>query len=135
MKLKFAQTGATPTLMQMAVAEFLAAGGYEHHLRRLRRAVASQVERVSEAVSRAFPAGTRISRPQGGFVLWVELPEGKSGLTLAERAMEKGIAIVPGQLFSGRERFQGFVRLSCGKPWSERIERAVSTLGALAAES
>jgi DNA-binding transcriptional MocR family regulator len=132
MALKFAHTVATPTLPQMAIAEFLATGGYEHHLRRLRRSVGHQVSRVSEAVSAAFPAGTRISRPRGGFVLWAELPDGKSGLILAEQALQKGIAIAPGQLFSARERFQGFIRLSCGKPWSEAIEKAVGTLGQLA---
>jgi len=84
------------------------------------------------AASASFPAGTRISRPSGGFVLWVELPEGKSGLILAEQALQKGIAIAPGQLFSARERFQGFIRLSCGKPWSAAIEKAVVTLGQLA---
>jgi DNA-binding transcriptional MocR family regulator len=130
--LKFAHTVATPTLLQMAVAEFLAAGGYEHHLRRLRRSVAGQVARVSEAVTQSFPKGTRISRPTGGFVLWVELPEGKSGLTLAERAMERGVAIAPGLLFSARERFHGFIRLSCGQPWSDPLEKALRTLGQLA---
>jgi len=134
MALKFAQTIATPTLPQMAIAEFLASGGYEHHLRRLRAALGAQVARVGESVAAHFPEGTRISRPSGGFVLWVELPNGKSGLQLAEQASERGIAIAPGQLFSARERFQGFVRLSCGQVWSESVERGLRTLGQLARE-
>ena len=86
-RLKFAQTIATATLPQMAIADFLENGGYERHLRRLRRALADQVGRVSDAVAQHFPAGTRISRPRGGFLLWVEMPPGKNALELHDRAL------------------------------------------------
>lgn len=62
-QLKFVQTLATPTLPQMALAEFMESGGYEHHLRQLRRRLALQVERVSESIAEHFPQGTRVSRP------------------------------------------------------------------------
>ena len=86
MALKFAHTVATPTLPQMAIAEFLATGGYEHHLRRLRRSVGHQVSRVSEAASASFPAGTRISRPSGGFVC----PRGRAASSSLSRRCKKG---------------------------------------------
>ena len=54
-QLKFAFTVASPTLPQMAVAEFLASGGYDRHLRRLRATLRGQVDRVREA--RGPPAG------------------------------------------------------------------------------
>src|SRR5258708_39647807 len=73
-RLKFVQSVATPTLPQMAIADFLENGGYERHLRKLRRALADQVTRVREAIASHFPPGTRISRPRGGFLLWVEMP-------------------------------------------------------------
>ena len=132
LQLKSIQTVATPTLTQMAVAEFLENGGYDHHLRTLRRQLGCQVQQMSEAVERHFPAGTRVSRPEGGFVLWVEKPRG-SALELQEQALERGISIAPGPIFSARERYQSFIRLSCGLPWSEQVERAVATLGQLAA--
>jgi DNA-binding transcriptional MocR family regulator len=132
--LKFAQSIATATLPQMALADFLDNGGYDHHLRTLRRRFASQVSAVSEAIAEHFPAGTRVSRPTGGFVLWVELPAGVSALELAERALEKKISITPGPLFSAKQRFSNFIRVSCGHPWSERLDRSVRTLGELAAE-
>ncbi|TKC99969.1 PLP-dependent aminotransferase family protein [Polyangium fumosum] len=132
--LKFAQSVATATLPQMAVADFLDNGGYDHHLRALRRKLAAQVERVSEAVAEHFPPGTRISRPAGGFLLWVELPPGTSALLLFERALARGIAIAPGPLFSAKQRFTGYIRLSCGHPWSELFDHAIRTLGKLCAE-
>jgi DNA-binding transcriptional MocR family regulator len=133
-RLKFAQTVATPTLAQMAIADFLENGGYERHLRRLRRALSDQVARVSEAIAEHFPAGTRISRPRGGFLLWVEMPPGKSALELHDRALARGVSVAPGPIFSAKQRFTSCVRVSCGYPWSEAIERGVRTLGQIASE-
>lgn len=131
-RLKFSQTVATPTLTQMAIADFLENGGYERHLRRLRRALSDQVERVGDAIAQHFPAGTRISRPRGGFLLWVEMPPGKSALDLHERAAARGISVAPGPIFSAKQRFSNCIRVSCGWPWSPRIEQAITTLGAIA---
>lgn len=131
-RLKFAQTVATPTLPQMAIADFLENGGYERHLRKLRHALAGQVARVREAIASSFPAGTRISRPRGGFMLWVEMPPGKSALELHARAADRGISVMPGNLFSANRRFSSCIRVSCGWPWSDRIERAIATLGEIA---
>jgi DNA-binding transcriptional MocR family regulator len=133
-QLKFAQSVATATLPQMAVADFLDNGGYDHHLRALRRRLAAQVERMSEAVAEHFPPGTRVARPAGGFMLWVELPPGTSALSLFERALGRGISIAPGPIFSAKQRFSGYIRLSCGLPWSDLLDHAIRTLGKLCAE-
>ena len=134
-RLKFAQTVATATLPQMAVADFLENGGYDHHLRALRRRLAAQVQRVSEAIAEHFPPGTRVSRPTGGFVLWVEMPPGASALALHERALERGISVAPGSIFSAKHRFSNCIRVSCGYPWSDLLDHSVRTLGRLAAEA
>jgi DNA-binding transcriptional MocR family regulator len=131
-RLKFVQTVATPTLPQMAIADFLENGGYDRNLRRLRRSLAHQVARMSEAIAEHFPRGTRISRPQGGFVLWVELPPGKSALELHARGLRQGISVAPGPIFSAKQRFSNCIRVSCGNPWSELIDRSVRTLGRIA---
>lgn len=133
-QLKFAQSVASPTLPQLAVAEFIEHGGYDHHLRALRRKLKDQVERVSAAIAEHFPPGTRVSRPAGGFVLWVELPPGTSALELHARALAYGISVAPGPIFSARERFSNCVRISCGFPWSDLLGHAVRTLGRIARE-
>jgi DNA-binding transcriptional MocR family regulator len=133
-RLKFGHTIATPTLPQLAIADLLANGGYDRHLRRLRRALASQVARVSEAIAEHFPPGTRVSRPQGGFFLWVEMPPGKSALVLHARGLERGISVAPGPIFSAKSRFSNCVRISCGFPWSDVIDASIGTLGRLATE-
>jgi DNA-binding transcriptional MocR family regulator len=132
--LKFAQTVATASLQQLAFAEFLAAGHYERHLRSLRKSVAATMRSLGDAVAAHFPAGTRATRPDGGGVVWVELPGGISALELYDRALAAGIAIAPGPIFSARQDYQHCIRISCGLVWSPRVEAAIRTLGRIAAE-
>lgn len=133
-ELKYAQTAATPLLTQATVAEFLLDGGYDRHLRRLRRALGEQVARTREAVARHFPPGTRVSRPEGGFLLWVELPPGSTdALELQRRALRHGISVAPGPIFSARDRFRHCLRLSAGHPLTPDLEEAIAALGRLAA--
>ena len=122
-------TGSGVALAQFAVAEFLASGGYERHLHRLRRAYREQVERMRMAVARYLPEGTRVSRPQGGFVLWVELPRGVDCISVFQAAHARGVGVTPGLLFSPTQKYKNCIRLSCGHPWSDRIEQAVRVLG------
>jgi DNA-binding transcriptional MocR family regulator len=133
--LKSMNTVATATLPQMAVARFLESGGYDRHLRKLRKALAAQVQRVTLAISQYFPEGTRVTRPTGGFVLWVELPKQVDSVDLYRKALEKKISIAPGPIFSAKEKYQNFIRLSCGQPWSNKLEQALMTLGQLAGKT
>ncbi len=81
---------ATPLPTQLAVAEFLASGGYDHHLRRVRRVHAQQTALMAQAVGHYFPTGTRVTRPEGGYVLWVEMPPQIDSLWLFEEALRLG---------------------------------------------
>jgi len=131
-RLKFATTVATPTLLQMAVAEYLANGGYDRHLRTLRGHLGTEVRRYRQAIAGAFPTGTVVSEPLGGYVLWVELPGEIDALELQARALERGIAIAPGPIFSARRKFPACVRISCIRRMGPDIENAVEIVGELA---
>jgi DNA-binding transcriptional MocR family regulator len=91
--------------------------------------LAKQVQVYSHAIVNYFPEGTKISRPAGGYVLWVELPETVDAVKLYRAAVSKNISIVPGVIFSASGRFRNHIRISCGYPWSESMERAIMTLG------
>jgi len=129
--LKYAASAATPTWPGYAVSDFLERGGYDRYLRRARSDYAQAVDRVGRAVTRHFPAGTRQTRPQGGFVLWLELPAGVDALTLYRQALAEGISIAPGPMFSPAQKFRPCLRLNCAQPWDTRLERALKRLGEL----
>ncbi|MBN2388491.1 MAG: PLP-dependent aminotransferase family protein [Anaerolineales bacterium] len=127
-----ANIGVAP-LPQMAIAQYLKTGGYDHHLRRIRREYAYNVGLMSQAVLHHFPSETRVTRPGGGFVLWVQLPEKVDSLELYKQALESGITLTPGYLFSASLQFRNFIRLNAAC-WTLDIERAIQTLGRLVDE-
>lgn len=133
-RLKIASTLASPTLPQLVMAKFLQTGGYEHQMRALRKAFSVQIQKTIAAVGEYFPEGTKVTRPTGGFVVWVECPATLDAITLHGEAMRKKISIAPGPAFSKTDQYNHFIRLNCGYPWTERLEDAMKTLGGLAAD-
>jgi DNA-binding transcriptional MocR family regulator len=131
--LKFTLSASSPTLPQMAVAEFLESGGYDQHLRRIRREYARNVGLMSDSVMHYFPEGTRLTRPSGGFVLWVQLPENVDSLELYELARQGGITLAPGHVFSATYQFSNFIRLNAAS-FNYSTERAIERLGAMVVE-
>jgi DNA-binding transcriptional MocR family regulator len=94
--------------------------------------VARNVARMAAAIAESFPAGTRVSHPAGGCFLWVEMPPRVDALELHARALDAGVSITPGPLFSPTQGHRSCVRLSCGGPWTDRIDAAVRLVGRLA---
>jgi DNA-binding transcriptional MocR family regulator len=94
--------------------------------------LAEQQSHYITAIADAFPDGTRVTRPAGGYFLWLELPGGADALQLQQRASQQGISIAPGPMFSASRGFRNCLRLNCGHPFDARIEGALATLGQLA---
>lgn len=134
LRLKRMHTVSTNTLSQAAIADFLANGRYELHLRHLRKALHTQALRYMQAISEHFPEDTRITRPQGGFTLWIELNKKINAYKLHKRALKHNIGIAPGQIFSSQGRFENCFRISYGEPWCDKIEEGIKVLGKLARE-
>ncbi len=130
--LNFPTNIACSGIPQAAVAELLASGGFDRHLRRLRPLYARFVAEMADAVLQRFPAGTRCTRPTGGHVLWVELPKAVDALKLYERAVQAGMTIAPGHLFSATPRYRNFIRLNVPF-WSRECDRAIGRLADLTA--
>ncbi len=134
LRLKRMHTISTNTLAQAAVAGFLSNGRFELHLRHLRKALHTQCLRYMQAVCEYFPEDTRITRPQGGFALWVEMNRKNNAYKLHKRALRHNIGIAPGQIFSSQGRFENCFRISYGMPWSDKVEGGLRTLGKLMKE-
>jgi len=131
-RLKLMTTLSAAIPSQEALAEYLDQGGYDRHLRKLRQKLASQREIALRAISRYFPSGTRVTRPEGGYFLWVELPRQIDALKLQRLSLSHQISLAPGQLFSVDRGFTHFIRINYGHPDS-RFEGAIKTVGRLAA--
>ncbi len=129
---RVASTLCGAALPQLALAEFLSSGGYDHHLRRIRGMFREALHRMVLAVNQSFPPGTRISQPAGGFVLWLELPRPIDTTQLFAEALAQGICFAPGVVFSASGRYANCLRLSGAYGWSPRIEKGVRRLGAMA---
>lgn len=130
-RLKIMTTLSAGVPAQAAIADYLPHGGYDRHLRGLRRALAERCERMTDAVRRHFPAATRITRPRGGYFLWLQL-DGLDALALHRAALAAGISIAPGPIFSPTRQYTDCLRLNFGQPWTPRTEAALETLGRLA---
>jgi len=123
---------ATPT--QMAMAEYLRSGHYHRHLKRLRPAIAAQMETMHSRIGRHFPPGTKATRPCGGSVLWVQLPGGMDSVAFMHKALARGVTVSPGTIFSSRDQFGDYVRLSYSAVAEPQLAQAVETLGMIATE-
>lgn len=132
LRAKMMTTLATAVPSQQALTEYLAHGGYDRHLRSLRRTLARQADLAARLATRHLPAGTRLSSPQGSYFLWVEFPESIDTLKLHGLALEQGISTAPGRIFSAAPRFGNCLRLNFGHPRDARFEPAIRTLGTLA---
>lgn len=116
-------------LQQLTLADFLATGDYSRHLKALRPVLKQNAERMAALVAEHFPAETRTSKPVGGSVLWLELPGNVDAEALFDEAIDAGISIAPGHIFSPCSCYTNFLRLSYGHPWTERTEDAMRWLG------
>jgi len=129
---KLAFSLCSAVLPQVALADYLTSGDYDAHLRRMRRTLEENVVRMTRLIEAHFPSETRVSRPTGGFALWLELPKRFDSRALFDEALEHGICFAPGDVFSAARRFRNCLRLSAGATWSDRLEDGVKRLGRLA---
>jgi len=131
-RLKLSSTLSASSPAQGAIAEYLEQGGYDRHLRRLRETLQAQQDLMANAIAREFPAGTRVTRPQGGFFLWLEMPAAVDALALHRQALARGISVAPGPIFSASGQFGNALRLNYGHPWNPGQADAIRTLGDMA---
>ena len=122
---------SSPTLTQAAIAHFLQNGRYEYHLKFLRKALHTQCLRYMQAIIDYFPEDSKVSRPHGGFVLWVQLNKKVNAFKLRTEAMKHNISIVPGKIFSASCDHSNCIRISFGKPWDDDADYGLMMLGKL----
>jgi DNA-binding transcriptional MocR family regulator len=129
--MKFMTSIATSTLPQMAIAHFLESGEYDRHLRQYRQTLRVNSLKMAQAIAANFPKETRITQPQGGIVIWVELPSKIDSVILHQQSLVKQVLVSPGVIFSASSMFQNCLRLNYAFHWNEQAEQAIQKLGKL----
>ncbi len=129
LKMMHTVSAATPT--QAAIGLFFETGRVDLHMRHLRKALHTQCLRYIQAITEYFPADTKVSRPAGGYALWVEMNKNINAFALYQEAMHEKISIAPGQIFSSDARYTNFMRLSFGMPYTSEIDHCMKVLGGL----
>lgn len=130
-RLKLTTTLSASVPAQVALAKYLQKGGYDKHLRHLRHTLLVNQIKFTQAIEKYFPEGTRLTIPQGGYFLWLKLPDGIDALEVHRMALLNGISIAPGPIFSAQKKFTDYIRLNYGHIWDARIESSLSTLGSI----
>ena len=82
-----------------------------------------------KGIEQHFPAHTRVSFPEGGFILWLELPEGYDAARLAELAKQRGIILAPGQMFSATGKYRNCLRFNYIDRDLATREQSIAVLG------
>lgn len=132
-ELKQLSTITSASAPQIVLGRLMESGFYAQHIRELRVTLRNQVKDLAREVSRSFPVGTRISSPTGGCVLWIRLPSGVDSNLLFEQAVEVGIHVFPGLVFSVERAHRNYLRLNAGSPVTPKITQAIRELGRLTA--
>jgi DNA-binding transcriptional MocR family regulator len=132
-KMKTLLNISTASVNQIVVARYLKEGGYERHLRKLKKDLKRQVLSIRACILKHFPKGTKVTDPSGGFLLWVELPESVDTDVIYQETVKKNILIAPGSLFTMKDKYSNCMRLNAGI-WNEQVEQAIKHIGQLCAD-
>jgi len=121
-------------VLQAALADFVASGGYDRHLARLRRALLGRRDALLAALGAEMPEGVRWTTPEGGLQIWVELRGGIDTADLLGDAMRAGVLFAPGFQFRHDRRPSSGLRLSIALAGEEEIRHGVAALGRVVRE-
>lgn len=128
---QYVRTVSVQTHGQLTLADYFGKSNIDRHLRSISRKYARKSAHLTYLVETLFPPDTKISRPLGGFVSWLELPDQIDTTELMNDALNEGVSFAPGTLFSAEQRFGNCLRLNSAVTWNRRTERAIARLAQL----
>lgn len=129
---KFLLNLSSPTVAQLAMAEFLKGNRYRKATQAAAIEYSNRLRCLRHEVLENFPDGTTCSVPQGGYYLWVELPDEVDGSALFDLAFSNGLTFSPGKLFTRTRDYDNCMRLSAAAVDEGKIPHAISKLGDIA---
>jgi 2-aminoadipate transaminase len=131
-KLVLAQESATlcpPSFSQLAISAYLHAHDWRGQVKQFREMYRERRDAMISALEDMMPATARWNVPDGGFYVWLTLPEGLDAKAMLPRAVTARVAYVPGTAFFADGFGSRSMRLSYCYPTPERIREGVRRLG------
>jgi 2-aminoadipate transaminase len=120
----------TPTITQMAAARWLATHDLGEHIASLAAHYRPRRDALLAGLAEHLPAGSAWTQPSGGLFVWVTLPDGMDAEALLPRALERGVAFVPGRAFYAGEWNPATLRASFATASPEDLLEGAARLGA-----
>lgn len=131
-RLQFISSIASSSMAQFIAEKILEPKIYSKHCETLAPILRDNITTFQQAIAKHFPKGTKVTNPEGSFFLWIEFPESLDSVDLYNELIKKNIIIAPGVIFSPSGDYKNYIRLATGGKWSERMERAIKTIGDVA---
>jgi len=129
-QLKCQQDMHSATLCEVAFRKYLETGDLDTHLAYLKTLNRQRRDLAAKLIQEHFPNETVTWVPEGGFLLWVELPERIDIETVYQAALSKNVAFSRGKAFYTRPDARvGAMRINCSRPSTEELVRGIETLG------
>lgn len=128
---KYVSSSMCPTLPQLAMADFIQSGAYARHTRKVRLLYKQGRDHLIQCIKQHFPIGTRISFPQGGYILWVELDKCYDAVKVYTQCKKSSVTIAPGTLFSATGKFRHCMRLNFSEKTAVDREQGIIELAKL----
>ena len=120
---------------QMLTYRFLTTVDFDEHLKRLREIYRHKCDLMLEGLSAELPDFIEFTHPEGGLFIWATLPDKYDMNAFCKGAVERKVAVVPGNAFTADEHAVSHsFRLNYSTPTDEQIEKGVKILGAAARE-
>ncbi|WP_432463535.1 PLP-dependent aminotransferase family protein [Agarivorans sp. QJM3NY_33] len=122
------------TILQFALADFIDKGDYAKHMKRVRYQLQQQKQHYLAYLTQHLPPSSRITAPDGGLVLWLQIP-GLDPQKLIKLAQGAQLDIRVGQLFTASQRYQDCLRLNMGWPLDQNLKQQLDRLMAIMGHS
>jgi DNA-binding transcriptional MocR family regulator len=123
----------TSTFAQATAAHYLKSGRMPETLNTVRRVYGERAQAMGEALQQEMGDALHFTQPQGGLFFWAQLTGAhgrlRDGNVLAQRAIEKGVAFVPGAPFYANNPDASTIRLSFATADVAKIKEGIARLG------
>ncbi|OHD79754.1 MAG: aspartate aminotransferase [Spirochaetes bacterium RIFOXYB1_FULL_32_8] len=118
----------TNYLSQRILYQYLTDNNLDNHISKITATYKMQRDIMVQSINTFFPGNIEYTKPEGGMFLWITLPNGMSAMKLFERAIEKGVAFVPGKPFYVNDNSDTTLRLNFSNVTGENIQKGIEIM-------